>query len=118
MTQNINMNTMPATKPRKGRVLAIVALIIGISSLFLGFASKCAALISAYAWDRMGAIRITACSLVLLLPLTLATILGIVAAVRGAGKGKMIATCIVSGIGMLVVFHNFYMLIYYIGSTF
>ena len=107
-----------AAKPRKGRVMAMLALIIGIVSSCLGFVTFFAALLSAYTWKQMAVIRITACSSVLIIPLILAIVLAIIASARGAGLGKMIATVAISGVGILPVLYNIYLLIYYIGMVY
>lgn len=108
----------PAAKPRKGRGLSMAAMIMGIVTFVLTSLSFLSVLASAYSWQQMAVIRISAFSIVLLLPALLSMILGIIASVRGGGIGRMIAAVATSAVSILMILYNIYILIYYIGMVF
>lgn len=116
--QQYNMQPAPAAPKRKGKTLAMIALIMGIASHALAIISAWLVYAFAYGRENMSVIRVSFLSLGLVILSLLAIILGIIAKVRGSGKGKMIATIINAVLSLPFLAFNLMMLIYYIGMTF
>ena len=108
----------PAAPKRKGRKMAMAAMIMGITAHALAVISFWLVYAFAYGRENMSVIRVSFLSIGLVIPAILAIILGIVAKARGSGKGRLIATIVNSVLSFLYIAINVWILIYYIGMTF
>lgn len=108
----------PQAKKRKGKVLAVIALVMGILSMVLAGLSFWAVFWLAYGRENMLVIRTSFCSIVFAITAIVAIILGIIAKRRGSHVAMLIATIVTSIQAFPWVAFNIYILIYYIGLTY
>ncbi|SCW65705.1 hypothetical protein SAMN02910456_02417 [Ruminococcaceae bacterium YRB3002] len=108
----------PAVTRRKGNILAVAAVIVGIISLILGLVSFWFVFWLAYGRQNHDVIMTSALSLLLVVPILLAITMSIIAKVRGAYTAIMIGGIIPAVLALGPVALNAYILIYYIGLTY
>lgn len=108
----------PVVKKRRGRGLAVVAMIMGIFSNIASIFTFWLIFWLAYGRENMAVIRTATISLVIPVFAIVAVILSIIAKKIGAGKGMMIATIVNAALSFVFVAINIWILIYYIGMTF
>lgn len=118
MSNNINPAPQKPTVKRKGGVMSVIALIMGIVSMIASGVTFW--FVFWFAYGRMNTAVILTSSLSMLLGVVaLAAItLSIIAKVRGAHTGMLVATIITSCLAFPALALNLYILIYYIGTTY
>lgn len=117
----VSVNTVPAkpaVKKRRGTKMGVVSVILGGLSWILEAVAFWFMFWLAYGRQNQDVIMVGVISLPIALAAVLAIVLGIIAKVRGAHTGLLIAAIILSVLAVPFICFNIYILVYYIGMTY